>query len=81
MRRHFVRFLVPLLAGALIVLAAKVTTDYSHTADFSHYSTYSWLDVKAGDPLWPDRIMSLAGILCELDARAVTQEIGRIRCR
>src|ERR1700730_16595984 len=58
MRRHFVRFVVPLMAGALIVLAAKVTTDYSHTADFSHYSTYSWLDVKARNPLWPDRIMS-----------------------
>ena len=58
MRRHFVRFVVPLMAGAFFVLAAKVTTDYSHTADFSHYSTYSWLDVKAGDPLWPDRIMS-----------------------
>ena len=58
MRRHFVRFLVPLLAGAFFVLAAKVTTDYSHSVDFSRYSTYSWLDVKAGDPLWPDRIMS-----------------------
>jgi hypothetical protein len=58
MRRHSVRFLLFLLVGALILLAAKVTTDYSHSADFSRYRSYSWLEVKAGDPLWPDRITS-----------------------
>jgi hypothetical protein len=58
MRRHSVRFLISLLTVALMVLAAKVTTDYNHSADFSRYHTYSWLDVKAGDPLWPDRITS-----------------------
>jgi hypothetical protein len=58
MRRHSARFLLFLLAGALLLLAAKVTTDYSHTADFSRYRTYSWLEVKAGDSLWTDRIMS-----------------------
>ncbi len=59
MKRHSARFLFfVLLAGALLILAAKVTTDYAHTADFSHYRTYSWLEVKAGDTLWSDRIVS-----------------------
>jgi hypothetical protein len=40
-----------------IALAAKITTDYDHSTDFRQYN-YSWLNVKAGDPLWPDRIRS-----------------------
>jgi hypothetical protein len=38
------------------VLFAKVTTDYRHSADFAKYKTYSWLKVKAPDPLWNERI-------------------------
>jgi hypothetical protein len=45
------------LAGAVLLLA-KVTTDYDKSVDFSKYHSYSWLDVKAGDPLWTDRIKS-----------------------
>ena|ERR1051325_8845417 len=36
-------------------MAVKVTTDFSHSADFSRYRTYSWMQVKA-DPLWVDRV-------------------------
>jgi hypothetical protein len=43
------------LAG-LGALLADVKTDYSHSADFSQYKTYSWLKVNAGDSLWADRI-------------------------
>jgi hypothetical protein len=46
-----------MLAGALAAVAMKVTTDYSHSADFGQYKTYSWLKVEA-DPLWVDRIQS-----------------------
>lgn len=45
-----------LFAGALVLLGAKVITDYNHQTDFSRYKTYSWIEVKAGDPLWVDRI-------------------------
>jgi hypothetical protein len=55
MKRYSPRLLLLLLAGASIVLAVKVTTDYNHQIDFSHYKTYSWLKVEA-DPLWTDRI-------------------------
>jgi hypothetical protein len=44
------------LAAAVCILFAKVTVDYNHAVDFSKYKTYSWMNVKAGDPLWPDRI-------------------------
>lgn len=49
------------LTGALFVcactlLAAHITTDYDHFANFANYKTYSWLSVKAGDQLWEERI-------------------------
>ena len=47
--------------AALILIAAgcstlHVRTDYSHTADFGAYHTYSWLKVDAGNDLWANRI-------------------------
>jgi hypothetical protein len=42
---------------SVCLLLAKVTTDYSHSADFGQYHTYSWTKVQAGDQLWQDRIM------------------------
>jgi Domain of unknown function (DUF4136) len=41
---------------ALVLFAADVKTDYSHSVDFGQYHTYSWLKVDAGNPLWVDRI-------------------------
>jgi hypothetical protein len=45
-----------LVTGAALLLAADVKTDYSHSADFGRYHTYSWIKVDAGNPLWVDRI-------------------------
>jgi len=51
-----------LLPAALVVvataLAADVSTDYDHKADFGRYRTYSWIGARAGNTLWQDRIMS-----------------------
>jgi Domain of unknown function (DUF4136) len=46
------------LAGAfaLLALAADITTDYDHKADFTRYHSYSWLQAKASDQIWEDRI-------------------------
>lgn len=46
----------PLLLAFASVLVASVTTDYSHSADFSRYKTYSWIKVSVQDPLWEDRV-------------------------
>ena len=46
--------LVP--AAVLVMLAADVKVDYSHSTDFSRYKTYSWLKVQAENTLWEDRI-------------------------
>jgi len=43
------------LAGAILLLAS-VSADYDKSVDFGRYHSYSWLDVKAGDSLWADRI-------------------------
>ncbi len=45
------------LAGACL-LFASVNTDYDKNANFAKFHSYSWIDVKAGDPLWVDRIKS-----------------------
>jgi hypothetical protein len=71
MKRSSSRLLISLLAGSLVLLAAKVVTDYNHSTDFSQYRTYSWLKVEAGDPLWPDRIM--AAIDSQLAAKGLTK--------
>jgi hypothetical protein len=55
MKQHL-KWVALCLAAGVSILFAKVTVDYNHSADFSKYHTYSWLTVKAGDPLWPDRI-------------------------
>src|ERR1700683_433895 len=56
MKKHAKPVLTLMLLGALVVLAKEVVTDYDHSADFQQYKTYSWMRVKAGDPLWVDRI-------------------------
>jgi hypothetical protein len=55
-KRRFIYLLPAMLAGALALFAADVSTDYDHHADFGRYHTYSWLGVKAGNSLWQDRI-------------------------
>lgn len=45
-----------LLCTSLRVSASNIKTDYDHSADFSHYRTYSWIKVQAGNSLWADRI-------------------------
>lgn len=54
MKRHLGKFLL-LLASACVVFAT-IKTDYSHSVDFGHYKTYSWIKVSVQDPLWEDRI-------------------------
>lgn len=47
------------IAAALLsagVLYASIHTDFDHHANFSKYHTYSWIGVKAGNPLWQPRI-------------------------
>jgi Domain of unknown function (DUF4136) len=53
------RFIWPVAAIIALAgncLAIHVSTDYSHSANFAQYHTYSWLKVQAGDSLWADRI-------------------------
>jgi len=71
MKKNTMRFVLSLLACVCILAAAKVTTDYNHSTDFSQYKTYSWLKVEAGDPLWPDRIRS--AVDAQLAAKGLTQ--------
>jgi hypothetical protein len=50
--------------------AQQMKTDYDHSADFSHYKTYSWLEIKTQSPLSADRIKNLVNT--DLAARGWT---------
>ena len=56
MKRQALKVAIPMLAGVCLLLAS-VKTDYDHSADFSHYKTYSWISAKGTDDLWSERIM------------------------
>ena len=57
MKKNRLLSVIPVAAAfACIALAASVSTDYDHHADFAKYHTYSWLGVKAGNSIWQDRI-------------------------
>src|SRR5579872_6736404 len=45
---------IMLAAGAGVVLAVAVSTDYDHSVDFAGYHTYSWLKIQAPDSIWED---------------------------
>jgi hypothetical protein len=55
------------IGGAALLFAADVKIDYSHSADFGQYHTYSWLKADAQDPLWIDRIQR--GVDAQLTAK------------
>lgn len=56
MKNSVMPLLVSMSLTALTLFAVDVKTDYSHSADFSQYKTYSWIKVET-DPLWKDRVM------------------------
>jgi len=51
--------------------AQQVKTDFDHQANFSQYKTYSWQEIKPGDPLWDPRIKS--AVDTQLAAKGWTQ--------
>jgi hypothetical protein len=58
MSKRFSRCLALAPVLAIGLLAADVSSDYDHHADFGRYHTYSWIGVQAGNGLWQNRITS-----------------------
>ena len=56
MKKTYALIALLLSCATAPTFAAQVKTDYDHSTNFSHYKTYSWLKVQAGDSLWADRI-------------------------
>lgn len=57
MKRQALKVIIPMLAGVFVLLAS-VKTDFDHSADFSHYKTYNWINpASASNDLWSERIM------------------------
>jgi hypothetical protein len=56
-------------------IAQEIKTDYDHSADFSHYKTFSFEKVEANDPLWVDRITSA------IDGQLTSEGFTRVAAR
>jgi Domain of unknown function (DUF4136) len=56
MKKAYSLFVLLLLCSSVRVFGAQVSADYDHSVTFSHYKTYSWIKVQAGDSLWENRI-------------------------
>ena len=70
--RNRLRYLFPLAAGLCMLGAAELKTDYDHHADFARYHTYSWMQVKAGNDLWVNRIQQ------DVDAQLAARGLQRV---
>ncbi len=62
---------VALAALCISAVFAAVKTDYSHSADFSRYRSYSWIKVDAGNDLWAQRIQQ--DVDAQLAAKGLTK--------
>jgi len=71
MKSTLLRTLTITAAFACIAFAAKISTDYDHSADFGRYKTYSWMKVQAKTSLWQDRIVR--DVDSQLQARGWTK--------
>ena len=56
MKTIYLLFMLLLPYGGANYFAARLTTDYDHSVNFSQYKTYSWIKVKARNSLWTNRI-------------------------
>jgi hypothetical protein len=63
--------LAGLLFTAAVLSAQQVKTDYDHSADFSRYKTYSWVQVKTSNSLWDERVKS--AVNSALAAKGLTE--------
>ena len=54
-----------------VALAAEISTDYDHSANFAGYKTYSWTKVQTANSIWDARVK--AAVDRELAARGLTQ--------
>jgi len=54
-----------------VALAANVSTDYDHSANFSGYKTYSWTKVEAANSIWDARVKE--AVDKQLAAKGLTQ--------
>ena len=51
--------------------AQHTHTDFDHQANFSHYKTYSWQEIKPPDSLWDSRIKN--AVDAQLEAKGLSQ--------
>jgi len=68
--QHMLFAVLGVIVFSTASFAQQMKTDYDHTADFSHYKTYSWLEIKTQSPLSADRIKNLVN--SDLAARGWT---------
>jgi Domain of unknown function (DUF4136) len=69
-QKRFGALLVALLLAAGTA-SASISTDYDHNANFSHYKTFSFGNIKTTNGLWDERVKS--AIESQLAAKGMTE--------
>jgi uncharacterized protein DUF4136 len=54
--KHIVTCFLVIASLTTVALAAKVSTDYDHSANFGSYKTYSWTKVETANSIWDARV-------------------------
>ena len=54
--KHLFTCLLVIATLTAAALAAKVSTDYDHSANFGGYKTYSWSKVETANSIWDARV-------------------------
>ena len=69
--KHIFICLLVIACLTTVALAAKVSTDYDHSANFGSYKTYSWTKVETPNSIWDARVKD--AIDKELVVKGLTQ--------
>ncbi len=56
LNKHIFICLLVIASLTTVALAAKVSTDYDHSANFGSYKTYSWTKVETANSIWDARV-------------------------
>jgi hypothetical protein len=71
LNKHILTCLLVIATLTTVALAAKISTDYDHSANFAGLKTYSWSKVQTANSIWDARVK--AAVDKELVGKGLTQ--------
>jgi hypothetical protein len=71
LNKHIFTCVLMMATLTTVASAAKVSTDYDHSANFGRYKTYSWAKVQTANSIWDARVKD--AVNKQLAAKGLTQ--------